>query len=357
MGAFARAALEKFSAAPSTFESRVGLEDSENEEISVVEEEEETVSEPKRKQPVKAPSRILDRRGVKEYLTTVRQDWQNVVNDFLDTASNDAFSAQRIREHFEKDINNVKNTCMLVTIRNGNVTFAEEYPELQHGRAPSVKYILGKIVREKGMSLAGATFLVMLSDGHRPHVVTFGSARHWKAWKHMVPVPLGNERGWKEGWGTPLDGWDAYVDRNLLSSHGNYSWEEKIEKAVFRGSLTMHSYKLGSCNEENKGACERATKWNEVNRGVVYEKTMEHPELFDVAFVALKRKMQAPKDQFLGAPKTVPPMRFQDYQQYKYLLNVGNNQGKVLSLFALCHDAFVRVLVAISNFADVFNLW
>ncbi|CAN8076522.1 unnamed protein product [Agarophyton chilense] len=271
-------------------------------------------------------SRGLDKRGVDEHLTTIRQDWAGVIDSFLDGTSASDFSARNIREHYEANVNNVHDTCILVQILEGNVTFTEKYHGKRHGRASSAKYIIKKLVRQKGGSMPGATFLVMVTDGHKPKVASFGSARHWKNWKLMIPVPLGNERGVREGWGTPLEGWDAYIDRTVLSTHQNYAWESKREKALFRGALAMQTYKLGTCNSENDARCERAKKWNEINRGVLYEKTKKRTDLVDIGFTSLKQKENGDNKQFEGAPEVKESMKFTEYQNYKYVLNVGSNQ-------------------------------
>lgn len=286
-----------------------------------------TESNPSSSRPTDRTNRKFDLSGVQESFTTIRQDWKVVLNNFLDDTDPDMFSARKIRRHFYSDINNVQSTCMLVTIKNGNVTFHEKYKENRHSRASSAKYILRKIAKEKGRSLAGATFMVMMSDGHRPFVPTFGSARHWKDWKMLTPVPLGNSRGANLEWGTPFEGWNSYIDNTIVSTHANYSWNDKYEKALFRGSLSMQTYKLGSCNEENGGRCERATKWSEVTRGVLYERTKEAPDLFDIVFTQHKPKADGPGNQFEGAPRPQKSMKFHDFQKFKYIVNVGNNQG------------------------------
>ncbi|KAI0564297.1 hypothetical protein FGB62_28g12 [Gracilaria domingensis] len=273
-------------------------------------------------------SRRLDRRGVDEHLTTTRQDWVSVINMFLEGTSVSDFSSRKIREHYRSNVNNVQDTCVLVRILDGNVTFTEDYHGKRHSRASSVKYIINKIVRQKGRSLPGATFMVMVTDGHKPKVASFGSARHWKNWNLMIPAPLGNDRGVREGWGTPLEGWDEYIERTVLTTHSNYSWESKREKALFRGALSMQTYKLGTCNFENEAKCERATNWNEINRGVLYEKTKNRKDLVDIGFTSMKQKQNADKKQFEGAPDVVKSVKFTDYQKYKYVLNVGSNQGK-----------------------------
>lgn len=292
--------------------------------------------------------RFLDRSGVPEELTTIRQDWKAVIASFMDDSPPDLFSARKIREHYHSNSHSIQESCMLVTIRDGNVTFDENYSRNRHSRAASVKYMVGKIVHEKGQSLAGATFLVMVTDGTRPLVPTFGSARHWKAWKMMIPIPLGNSRGQNLGWGTPLEGWDAYVSSEITDSHSKYPWTSKLEKAVFRGALGMQTYKLGSCNEENSGRCERAESWRDVNRGVMYEKAMSQPELFDIGFTQIRPKDSAPDSQLDGAPDLGESVDFLDYQKYKYILNVGSNQGKsswmaLRLVILLCATFFVHM--------------
>lgn len=268
------------------------------------------------------------RAGVVEYLTTANEDFEAVINNFFDSAPAEAFSSKAIREHYESDENNMHNTTMLVSIVNGNVTFDYKFRSNQHGRANSVHYIVQKIAHEKESRMPNVTFLVMITDGHRPRVATFGSARHWNHWNMLTPVPLGNPRGFMQGWGTPMDGWDKYINLTVMSTANNYPWKSKIEKAMFRGALTMQSYTLGSCNEVNQGVCRRATHWSEVNRGALYSKTKKHPELFDVGFTSRKSKANSPPNAFDGAPPTVEGTQFPDFQKYKYLLNVGNNQGK-----------------------------
>ncbi|CDF36723.1 unnamed protein product [Chondrus crispus] len=148
----------------------------------------------------------------------------------------------------------------------------------------------------------------------------------------LTPVPLGNSRGTNVEWGTPFEGWNSYIDNTIVSKHANYSWNEKFEKALFRGSLSMQKFKLGSCNEENGGRCERAQKWNEVNRGVMYERAKQAPDLFDVGFTQLKKKEDGPAKCFDDAPQVRESIKFADFQKFKYILNVGNNQGKFASL-------------------------
>lgn len=270
--------------------------------------------------------------------TTVRDDWRGVIEYFLRDVPVDLFRPSAIEQHYEQDVNNAQQTCMLVTITDGEVHFTERYGKA-HGRAASVRYILRKIAARKKHILRNVTVLVMLSDGHRPRVPTIGSARHWTNWNFMIPAPIGNFRGHFQGWGSPLENWDQYVEEHITSTHKDYPWKSKIGKAVFRGALAMQTYTLGSCNEINGRECKGATRWDQVNRGVLYKESRKRLDLFDVGFSQLKPKLAIGPNQFEGAPKKAPPIDFRDFQKYKYVINVGSNQGTPLppSTFPHCH--------------------
>ncbi len=255
----------------------------------------------------------------------VASDWRGVVDFFMRDMPIDLFKADTIEHHFWENLNNAQKTCVLVRIRNGTATFIEKYKSM-HTRAASVRYMLRKLAKRKAHILHNVTLLVMLSDGHRPKVPTFGSARHWTNWNLMIPAPLGNFRGHFQGWGNPLEGWDRYVREHIVATHSDYPWYTKISKAVFRGALSMQTYKLGSCNEVNGAECQRAKRWHEVNRGVLYVQSRRRRDLFDVGFSALKPKWNSDPDQFEGAPRKASPIDFRDFQKYKYVINCGSNQ-------------------------------
>lgn len=271
----------------------------------------------------------MDSTGV-DNNTSVRDDFMRVILHFMDTAPILSFDAARIRDHFELDENNMKRTAMLVTIKNGVANFTHDFDESRHGRCASVKYIVRKILADRAArgekTLPDVTFLVMVSDGHGAHVATFGSARHWRHWDKLIPVPMGNRRGLFLGWGTQLHGWDNYIKAFITETHGNYTWASKTNVGFFRGTLGMQTHSLGSCNWQNNGQCERADNWTQINRGVLYLRTRESPDLFDVGFTSVKQKDNSPPGALEGAPKCVGSFKFVDFQRFKYLVNVGSNQ-------------------------------
>lgn len=272
----------------------------------------------------------------KEYLTTrPRDDWRGVVEYFMRDIPVDSFRAELLESHYAENVNNAQGTCLLARIVDGDVQFVERYGKA-HGRSASVKYMLRRIAKRKRHVLRNVTVLVMLSDGHRPRVPTLGSARHWTNWNFMIPAPLGNFRGHFQGWGSPLEKWDEYVKAHVIDTHKDYPWRSKIAKAVFRGALAMQTYKLGSCNEVNGRECDRANRWDQVNRGAMYRISRQRRDLFDVGFSQLKPKLAMGPSQFDGAPKKAPSLDFRDFQKYKYVLNVGSNQGTSAVLDCKC---------------------
>jgi hypothetical protein len=252
--------------------------------------------------------------------------WTGVLSKFMAGVSLQKFATKIIEQEYKANLNNVQDSCVLVQIRGGAVTFKTKFPAKRHTRFTSVVYMVKKILQEPSNEIPDVTFLVMLNDGYAPHVPTFGSARHWKSWNELIPAPLGNTRGQLEGSGTQLEGWDQYIESSVTSKHDLYPWKNKRNQALFRGTLAMQSYKLGSCNADNSHKCVRATKWDQVNRGVMYKRAQARRDLFDIAFTKHASKTEADKQQFIGAPMFEDRIRFEDYQLYKYILCVGSNQ-------------------------------
>lgn len=261
---------------------------------------------------------------------SVSADFTRVITDFMNTAPLASFNRTSISTHYHEDHNNMHKTSMLVNIRNGVANFTHQFHESQHGRAESVKYIINKVIDDRAAEglpkLPDVTFIVMVSDGHGAKLATFGSARHWRHWVNLMPVPMGNRRGMALGWGTMLKDWDAYVDMFVTRTHANYTWESKIEKAFFRGTLSMQTYRLGSCNFENGHMCQIARNWTQINRGVLWIQSQKAPDLFDIGFTSIRKKSNSPPDSMVDSPKPMDGIKFVDYQKYKYLINVGNNQ-------------------------------
>jgi hypothetical protein len=256
----------------------------------------------------------------------VRSTWIRVLSGFMKDLPVASFAADDVVAHYKMNANDVQDTCVLVRVQGGKATFEKTFSDGRHGRYASVVYMIERVLSEGSRGIPDVTFLVMLNDGHNPGVPTLGSARHWDSWKNLIPVPVGHIRGESEGWGTPLEGWDKYIAETVKRRREDYPWGTKINRAVFRGALQMQSYKLGTCNVQNHGKCERARRWDQVARGVMYRRAQSRPDLFDVTFTRLRSKPSAGFRQMVGAPKAGEGIEFADMQKYKYILNVGSNQ-------------------------------
>lgn len=252
--------------------------------------------------------------------------WQTVVRNFFWNIPLREFSKDTITLHYSQNRNNVRDNCILVTISEGTVNVTKSFPPGRHSRYSSAIYILHKILLDSNRQFPDATFLVMLNDGQKPLVPTLGVAKHWTSWKYMIPVPLGNTRGEAEGWGTPIEEWDMYINETIVSKRTEFPWERKINKAVFRGALLMQTWKLGTCNRENDGNCEKSYRWDDVARGAMYRESQKRPELFDIGFTKHGAKSNHGIAQFEGAPEPNRSIPFGQNQKYKFILSAGSNQ-------------------------------
>jgi len=271
------------------------------------------------------------------------------------------FATKTIEEYFNAR-NSTGQKSMMVKFMDGEVSFIENYRSDLHARASSVRYILTRIAKKRKVPFPNMTFVVKLNDIRRTEgVPTFGAARHWTHWKEIIPAPLGNEHGVSQGWGNPLEAWDDYI-KNIADDREipEYQWENKIGKAVFRGRLCINKNKLGTCNEVNMHNCSRASRWEEVNRGVLYLRTVGRPDIFDVGFNGFRNRSDLNASQFEGRPPAIEKIDFKDYQKYKYVLNVGNNQdwAERLRLLLYMNSAVVYHIAETQEFyAPLMKPW
>lgn len=264
--------------------------------------------------------------------TFVANKLRETIDEFYSGLSVKDFSSQNIQNAFFEQNNDIRKHSVLIHIYNGTIDVEETrlLRKYKKGRLPSLKYILHNFLNDSITPEDEICFIVNLNDGSYPQVPTFGSARHWKTWRYLIPVPLGNERGVSEGsmWSTPIKGWDNHVRKIVKISNEKYKWDEKRSQAVFRGRLTMTRHKLGTCNEENEWNCEPAESWKEVNRGILYLRSMKHKRLFDVGFTEKRGLIENKEPSMIPIPPDADAIEFLDFQKYKVVINVGNNHGE-----------------------------
>uniref|UniRef100_A0A7S0ZFN3 Glycosyl transferase CAP10 domain-containing protein n=1 Tax=Timspurckia oligopyrenoides TaxID=708627 RepID=A0A7S0ZFN3_9RHOD len=221
----------------------------------------------------------------------------------------------------------VRENSVLVTITpptSINYTYLFS-PPTKHSRFPSLQNMLQKLLAslsrdEEDTGFPEVSFLVVLNDGFEPKLPVFGSARHWPSWTRLIPFPIGNTRGINQGFGTMFSNWDDYTLQQYTARHGDYPWEHKLDKAVFRGNFHMETHVLGSCPLR----CARARDWRQVVRGKMFHVASTRPDLFDVVFT---RKGGDPA--LIGDVPINPDasMKFTEMMRYKLILNVGSNQN------------------------------
>lgn len=270
---------------------------------------------------------------------TLENTTRKLVHAFMGSIPAQFFKTQELERIFNAT-QNLQDTCVLVRIRNNQVSFdARFYPPSKHGRYPSVMAILKALTSEG--TLPDATFLVMLNDGFRPPIPVFGSARHWSSWNLLIPIPMGNERGMDRGYGSSFSGsWDLYIRKLIIETRSSYPWDQKVGKAFFRGNFAPQKQVVGSCN--SAGHCDFPTSWKEMNRGRLYEIAHGRPDLFDVGFSSIDMHWV----EKLGSEGvlTSNALTLPQQQQFKYVINVGSNQdwAERLRTLLFLNSAIIR---------------
>ena len=191
-----------------------------------------------------------------------------------------------------------------VTIKDNEAYFDE--PSRHHDRYEDVKYIIKEVCKK--YKVEDCKFIVLLNDSYGCKFPAFSAIRSQPKNILNIPMPMGNRRGMDTGCGTPIKGWDKYIKKTIKN---NISWEDKKNKAVFRGKLSKQTWANGQYGKK------KAKHWTELTRGKLYE--MSRNQMFDVGFTKIEN---IPLSEGL---KIVEPINFPDQQKYKYIISVGTN--------------------------------
>ena len=213
--------------------------------------------------------------------------------------------------HFRSDPNNVvessfekvKDIATKVVIKNGKPYFTK--PNKHHDRYEESVYVVNKICEER---VGDCSFIIILNDCYGTKFPAFSAIRPQEKNKMNIPFPMGNRRGIETGFATPIKDWDYYIKK--IFDHPPISWGEKSNKAVFRGQLSMQTWKVG------KYGSEKALTWADTARGRLYQESKGHENLLDIGFH---------KTDCVNFTKTVPPLSLEEQQKYKYIISVGSN--------------------------------
>lgn len=191
-----------------------------------------------------------------------------------------------------------------VTIKDNEAYFDE--PSRHHDRYEDVKYIIKEVCKK--YKVEDCKFIVILNDAYGAKFPAFSAIRPQKKNTFNIPMPMGNQRGLEAGCATPIRGWDKYIKETIKH---NINWEDKINKAVFRGKISKQTWANGQYGKK------KAKHWSELTRGKLYE--ISRNKMFDVGFTKIENISST------GGLKVVEPISFPDQQKYKYIISVGTN--------------------------------
>lgn len=228
---------------------------------------------------------------------------EQLAETFLQKINFNKFSKHFVDHVYDEQFQKIATKVQII---NNTPIFTD--PTAYHGRYGDLKYLINRVCREYG--LADCSFIVLLGDCYGSKFPCFSTIRPHKKDIYNIPIPMGNCRGLKEGWGTPIKGWDQYIEKTIKHK---YPWNKKINKAVFRGQYAYQTWKLNAYHRE------QAKTWTEVNRGRLYQICENHKDLFDVGFNKVGNNRTNEKI------PTVAGIPFEDQQAYKYIISVGTN--------------------------------
>jgi len=212
-------------------------------------------------------------------------------------------SHNKLLESFQNSTH-ISDVSCLIKISGGELLCIGDTDK--HARFKHLNYFLNKYIFNNPSK--NFTALFVLNDGRPLNIPCFSITRESKKAVYNIPIPMGNDRGIERSCGTPIIGWDDYIDKTIVKKQSLYPWDAKINKAVFRGQLSKKTWKIAKVGVE-KSSC-----WSDTTRGFLY-KNFHNDPLFDIGFTK-SYEPEIPLSDFM-------PMS--DQQQYKFILNIGNN--------------------------------
>ncbi len=250
----------------------------------------------------------------------LREEMIALVDGFFETyRHHQVLSEEALRLEYCRE-GHQKKYLMLVRIIN-NQPFIEGHELEKRVRTQAVIELVQKLVTI--YQFDDTEFLVNLGDGNEAQFPIFGVIRPQASRPGgLIPFPVGNHRGYKEGWATPVVGWEDYAKKNIMTIGQNYPWDQKISKGVWRGAFKMMTWAAGKFNHV------RSVSWGDSARGRLMTTAKGRPDLFDVGFSSILDKFHNPNipipDEVYQEVGTVPPIPFAEQQRYKYIIEAGN---------------------------------
>ena len=212
-----------------------------------------------------------------------------------------SFNVKQLDEYYHS----VNSIATKVNIINNKPYFTD--PTQYHGRYNDTKYLIHEVCRN--YKIKDCTFIVLLNDCHGAKLPAFSAIRPQEKNILNIPMPMGNERGVKEGCGTPIRDWDNYIKNTIKH---NIKWEDKKNQAIFRGKISKQTWANGEYGKL------KAEGWKDLTRGKLFDACRDD-DLFDVGFTNIEN---IKNKKGLYVCESIP---FPDQQKYKYIISIGSN--------------------------------
>ena len=216
---------------------------------------------------------------------------------FKDISTRDLRTDYAERE-FEMEY--VRKSSVLVSIKNNCPLFEEGGKG--HGRLESLKHLVHHFCEHN--KIKDFKFLAVINDGTRTNVPALAPTTNFSTsnFNTNIPIPLGHTARTKNlDMNLSIKGWDNRVKESPIGDHEKFPWEDKLNKAVFRG--TLHP-------------CTHPTS----PRELLY-RTCEGDSFFDVGF---HRVFRSERFKFDGIPVS-EGIPFNEQQKYKFIIAVASN--------------------------------
>lgn len=239
------------------------------------------------------------------------EKYKDIIQKHLTPFVRDGIRAADAVKELKKDF--VATGTVLVKIKNNRPEFIKQFDDARHSRYSQLVYVTEQLCQTKG--LPDTEFLAIVSDGYSTAFPTFCPVRPPASKPGNIPFPMGNDRGGMMS--TAIAGWDKRAEE-VRQTHKHYPWEEKTEKAVFRGQYCWQTWAVGHYGEKT------SEKWTDCARGLLFKIAGTKPALFDVGFTGKTSHGKVPDDIFDNVP-VVDRIPLIEQQTYKYLINVGQN--------------------------------
>ena len=244
--------------------------------------------------------------------------YKQVIENFFKDFQPNSISKNTLDEYY-KHPRERKYLSRIKIINNKPIFHANEGEK--RGRYKPVVDLIKKVTQL--YNFKDTEFLVNTGDGTHSDVPCFGVIRTSpEKPKGVIPFPVGNSNGMKQGFGTPIVDWDKYIDEHIVQIGKKYDFKSKINKVAWRGSFKMITWAAGKYTKK------RIESWRDCTRSKLYFTTKDREDIFDVGITGISDKYHSPvlpvPDEVYDLIKLKNRIPFPEMQKYVGIMDVGN---------------------------------